>query len=109
MSPRVSRAIVVMRCSKLLVNALFMASISLTTVQAGDEVDYSAPYLTVENGELVTKYPAAEHAASAEALEAGVDDATQTARDDSSAQLLWGIFAAVAVLISIVVFRRRSH
>ncbi len=29
---------------------------------AGDEVDYSAPYLVVEDGELVTKYPAKEHA-----------------------------------------------
>ena len=28
---------------------------------AGDEVDYSAPYLVVEDGELVTKYPAKEH------------------------------------------------
>lgn len=30
-------------------------------VFAGDEVDYSAPYMTLENGELVTKYPAKEH------------------------------------------------
>jgi hypothetical protein len=28
---------------------------------AGDEVNYSAPYLVVENGELLTKYPAREH------------------------------------------------
>lgn len=28
---------------------------------AGDEVDYSAPYITLENGELVTKYPPKEH------------------------------------------------
>lgn len=28
---------------------------------AGDEVDYSAPYLVVENGELVTKYPPRQH------------------------------------------------
>jgi hypothetical protein len=31
------------------------------SVFAGDEVDYSAPYMTLENGELVTKYPAKEH------------------------------------------------
>lgn len=29
----------------------------------GDEVDYSAPYITVEGGELVTKYPTREHEA----------------------------------------------
>jgi hypothetical protein len=28
---------------------------------AYDEVDYSAPYVTVENGVLVTKYPDLEH------------------------------------------------
>lgn len=28
---------------------------------AGDEVDYSAPYMTLEDGKLVTKYPAKEH------------------------------------------------
>jgi len=31
------------------------------TVFAGDEVDYSAPYMTLEDGKLVTKYPAKEH------------------------------------------------
>jgi hypothetical protein len=31
----------------------------------GDQVDYSAPYLTVEDGELVTKYPTNEHATAA--------------------------------------------
>lgn len=29
---------------------------------AGDEIDYSAPYVTVENGELVTRYPPKAHA-----------------------------------------------
>lgn len=29
--------------------------------RSGDEVDYSAPYLVVENGELVTRYPAKSH------------------------------------------------
>lgn len=32
---------------------------------AGDEVDYSAPYMTLEDGKLVTKYPAKEHDPSA--------------------------------------------
>jgi len=31
------------------------------SVFAGDEVDYSAPYMTLEDGKLVTKYPAKEH------------------------------------------------
>jgi lysozyme family protein len=28
---------------------------------ASDEVDYSAPYLTLEDGKLVTRYPAKQH------------------------------------------------
>jgi len=36
-----------------------------TQLYVGDQVDYSAPYLTVENGELVTKYPTNEHAPAA--------------------------------------------
>lgn len=44
---------------------LLIAMLSVSQpARAGDETDYSAPYVTVENGELVTKYPAKEHAAS---------------------------------------------
>ena len=38
-----------------------LAAAATPPASAGDEVDYSAPYLTVENGELVTRYPAKEH------------------------------------------------
>lgn len=40
-----------------------LAAAATPPASAGDEVDYSAPYLTVENGELVTRYPAKEHPA----------------------------------------------
>ncbi len=54
----------------------------------GDEVDYSAPYLTVENGELVTKYPVREHEAE---------------------PLTW-IFAVVAAaIIAVFLFLRRRR
>ena len=46
-----------MRAASLLL-LLFVSPVLL----AGDEVDYSAPYIVVEDGKLVTKYPAQEHA-----------------------------------------------
>ena len=98
-----------MRCIKLIVIVVFVASFSLGPARAGDEVDYSAPYITVENGELVTKYPAKDHAGSAETLESGVDAAAQPASENSSAWLLWSILVSVAAVISVVVFRRRNH
>lgn len=53
----------------------------------GDDVDYSAPYLTVENGELVTKYPAKQHSAD---------------------PVAWiGPVLAVAVLFALLLLRRR--
>ncbi len=38
-----------------------LAGIDCGCVYAGDEVDYSAPYITVENGELITRYPSKYH------------------------------------------------
>lgn len=75
----------------------------------GDEVDYSAPYLTVENGELVTKYPAKEHlngkagdTASAGKVEPAEKDVWQSRR---LAILIAGLVVAAVVLL---VRRRRT-
>lgn len=46
---------------KRLAMAIVVLMLSLP-VPAGDEVDYDAPYLTVVDGELVTRYPAKSHA-----------------------------------------------
>jgi len=60
-----------------------------TQLYIGDQVDYSAPYLTVENGELVTKYPTNEHAPAA---------------------LVWiAPLAVIAVLFAAVLLRRRRN
>lgn len=73
-----------------LLTVLAVASLAL----AGDEVDYSAPYVVVENGELVTKYPAKEH-------EAGGDDVGRPGKT-------WVIAAAAAGLaIALLAYARR--
>lgn len=72
---------------------------------AGDEVDYSAPYLTVEDGQLVTKYPAKEHDPNAQVTAApGAEPAGLTAPGESSSpgaepKKLWVIAAAGMGLI----------
>ena len=49
-------------------------------VFAGDEVDYSAPYLVVEDGKLVAKYPGQEHEARpSEAGDASAGQMSETA------------------------------
>lgn len=59
---------------------------------AGDEVDYSAPYITVENGELVTRYPAKEHAP-----------------ENRIQLLLAGFLVAIAVVAIVAAVRRRRQ
>jgi hypothetical protein len=68
-------------------------------VYAGDEVDYSAPYLTVENGELVTRYPAKEHAADDAPVEVDVDNEP----------ILWLVWGLLAVIVVAAGLRRRQH
>lgn len=50
-------------------------------VLAGDEVDYSAPYLVVEDGKLVTKYPGQQH--QAQPVEGADTTATETPQTDA--------------------------
>ena len=74
---------------------------------AGDELDYSAPYVTVENGELVTKYPAREHA-SAEALpQATLSEVATPPEQETDMPLRWSI--VLAGIISIMYLLRRDR
>ena len=77
---------------------------------AGDDVDYSAPYLVVEDGELVTRYPAREHEAT-DARTAAPTDATVAVDNSSEPVKTWLIVAVVlAVLAAVVEYvRRRSQ
>ena len=75
---------------------------------AGDETDYSAPYITVENGELVTKYPAKEHAAVGDAVTPASTGAEPVAEGNSRTP--W-IAATLIPLLAIIILlvRRRSR
>ncbi len=74
---------------------------------AGDEVDYSAPYLVVENGELVTKYPAREHEGAAVAGDPRADvDATPS--DTPSNQLPLTVVAIAALVAFLLWVRSRE-
>lgn len=77
-----------------------------------DDVDYSAPYLTVENGELVTKDPSKEHekaVASAQTQEA-VDspEMEPEAAADSAGSTVYMMAAGAGflVLLGVLAFRR---
>lgn len=76
---------------------------------AGDEVDYSAPYLVVEDGELVTKYPNKEHVvdtATAPETNTGGAEASVT----RSSGRLWLVVAiTIAVLAAGIFFLQRRN
>lgn len=73
---------------------------------AGDEVDYSAPYLTLENGQLVTKYPAKQHLPGEQAAQRPTA-VTEPAPAAGPPQ--WPAIAVVAiVIVSILLLRRRG-
>ena len=69
---------------------------------AGDEVDYSAPYLVVEDGELVTKYPAREHEGAAVAADTQAD-ADATPSDTPSNEMLVTV-VAIATLVAFLLW-----
>lgn len=71
---------------------------------AGDEVDYSAPYLVVEDGKLVTKYPAKEH----EGESSAADESESIDQQDGIASCWTVIVGAIAVLIVVALRRRRQ-
>ncbi len=75
---------------------------------AGDEVDYSAPYLVVEDGELVTKYPAKEHAGASPEADAQESKATESPQQKVGLDTFWGMAAvAFAVMIVLLLSMRR--
>lgn len=99
--------------SSLLAAAALAVAIILVPLAAysGDEADYSAPYLTVEDGELVTKYPAKEHQGDAPQTEASVTDtaeSTQQTTDPTKRWLIVAVVITVAVaLLSLLTRRQR--
>ena len=72
----------------------------------GDEVDYSAPYLTLENGELVTKYPALEHDTTTEA-EVQVAELQDSERLQGSLGLRVAAIGALGAILAGLVFSMR--
>ncbi len=89
---------------------LFFLFTAPCTVTAGDEVDYSAPYLVVENGELVTKYPALEHAGASPVADAQASLETESLPQQDGTGNNWaGVAAAIAVAIVLVLLVRRKQ
>ena len=85
---------------------LLLASLSMRllgidcgSVYAGDEVDYSAPYITVEHGELITMYPAKEHPTGDTPVKPESVEVAETPKKEPFSLLLWGLPAAIAVLV----------
>jgi hypothetical protein len=74
-------------------------------VFAGDEVDYSAPYMTLEDGKLVTKYPAKEHDPNTPQPNNATTDTSTSAPPEQPTPL--GIVLAFA-LIALAVFLSRG-
>jgi len=83
------------------------------SVPAGDDVDYSAPYLVVENGELVTKYPALEHQGAGQGADAQAAGAVETQpptnKRNSLRVLAVAAIGAVLALLLMVKRRRQAH
>lgn len=77
-------------------------------VSGGDDVDYSAPYLVVEDGELVTKYPAAEHDGASAENDVAPGETNESSAADVDTRNYWGIAGAVviAIVAALVMIRR---
>ena len=91
---------------------LFAVFVMPRVAPAGDEVDYSAPYLVVENGELVTKYPANDHegASLEDDLQAGETPAMpyeKIAVDND--WIIAAVAIAVVIALLIMIKRRRQR
>ncbi len=89
---------------------LLFASLSIWhAAMAGDDVNYSAPYLVVEDGKLVTKYPAREHDPNAAAPAAGSAAGATTAGSSASPRWLVAAIASLTVVAGLFwLTRRRS-
>ncbi len=77
---------------------------------AGDEVDYSAPYLVLEDGELVTKYPAKEHAGASPKADAQASKTTESPQQQVGLDKVWAIAGvAIAVVIGLLLSIKRGR
>lgn len=92
-----------------LAGAVFAMLFAAPHVHAGDEVDYSAPYMVVENGELVTKYPAREHEGG-DGANAEMPENESGGDESGRPKATWVIAAAAlaALLAFLAHARRRS-
>ena len=89
---------------------LFAVFVVPRVAPAGDEVDYSAPYLVVEDGELVTKYPANEHAGASPEADVQEGKATESPQQKVGLDTIWGMAAvAIAVMIVLLLSIRRRR
>lgn len=90
-----------------IIGTVFLAA---PIAESGDEVDYSAPYLVVEDGELVTKYPNREHEAGAEEA---ADDEAETSAPGAADEANRGglVAAALAVVVAglLLIVRRKRR
>ena len=80
-------------------------------VSAGDDVDYSAPYLIVEGGELVTKYPAREHDGASPETDVPVSETIDSLPAEVDTENNWRIggIVFVAVAAALVMIRRERR
>ncbi len=77
---------------------------------AGDEVDYTAPYLVLEDGELVTKYPAKEHAGASSEADAQAGETPAPPHQKIAVDNAWVIAAvAIAVVIALLIMIKRRR
>ncbi len=77
---------------------------------AGDEVDYSAPYLVVEDGVLVTKYPAKEHEGASPEADAQASKTTVSPQQKVDPDKVWAIAGmAIAVVIGLLLSIKRGR
>ena len=89
---------------------LFAVFVLPRVAPAGDEVDYSAPYLVVEDGELVTKYPAKEHAGASPEADVQESKATDSPQQKVGLDTILGMaVVAIAVMIVLLLSIRRRR
>ncbi len=89
---------------------LFAVFVVPRVAPAGDEVDYSAPYLVVEDGVLVTKYPAKEHAGTSPEADAQAGETPAPPHQKRAVDNAWVIAAvAIAVVIALLIMIKRRR
>ncbi len=89
---------------------LFVIFAMPAVAPAGDEVDYSAPYLVVEDGELVTKYPAKEHEGASPAAGAQASKSVESPQKKVGLDKILAIAAvAIAVVIALLLLIKRGR